>query len=121
MEPENFRAIVTDVNEKRGALLNIRGGEYGKVQDQLTSFKEIAGIWNILHPEKELLPSNVAEILTILKQIRNANLARQDANPFSPKREDTHLDYHNYLDLQAACEVDEIEQDQINALRKDKT
>ena len=109
MESKTFKAIVQEINEKRISLLGSRGEQYAKEFDQLTSFKEVAAIWNILHPEKMLIPSNIAELLVILKQIRDANLSRQDANPLSEKREDTILDYHNYLDLKLACEIDELQ------------
>ncbi len=109
MNSARLRDLVGTLNEKRVSLIVDRGREYAKDSDQLSSFKEIASIWNILHPDKELKASNVAELLVILKFIRSVNLSRQDPNTETPQRYDTIVDWHNYIDLMMGCQMDERE------------
>ena len=117
MDPAKFQQLVDGVEAERKSLLGLRGEEYAKDFDQLTSFKEVSAIWNILHIDKILLPSDIAEILVILKQMRLVNLKRQDLNPETVKFKDTYLDLHNYIDLQVACLLDERDSS-TNALRE---
>lgn len=95
MKSDTFLNQVHDTNTRRELLLQKRGQEYAKDSDQLSSFKEMSAIWNTLHPSQLLSPTDIAEILVILKLMRFANLR---SSAFS-SLDDTMQDLHNYLDL----------------------
>ena len=116
MHPTEFRDLVEDINNKRVSLLGERGQEYAKEADQVSSFKELAALCNILKVFKEdVKPSQMGHVLIQLKVMRYHNLIKQGLPPTHPKVMDTLLDLHNYEDLTAACELDEKSGAKVNA------
>ncbi len=104
MHKDDLAKLVDGVNETRRHVLLERTDSYADEDDAISNFKRIAAIWNNLHPVVPLKPSDIAEILSILKQVRVAQrtmTAEQIA--------DSNVDWHNYLDLRAACVADEEE------------
>jgi len=105
MKTEVFKNLVDSVNDQRLGLIGIRGTEYAKVSDQVSSFKEVAQMAKVLDIVPGMKPSQFAYVMVLLKLMRNSNLKNED--PYSERRWDTILDLHNYIDLAIACELDE--------------
>lgn len=110
MNKASFDVYVKEVNERRVKILGDRGEEYDKPEiDTLTCFKKTAAIANALEVAgcKTFKGSDIASILVIVKQVRDANLKQNGKVVYDPVRLDTVLDWHNYVDLKTANEADE--------------
>jgi len=107
-----FYGFVKEVDERRFSTLGDRGAKYDNSEtDVLGSFKKVAAIANILEVAgcSNFKGSDIANILMILKQVRDANMKKNGQGIYDPTRLDTLVDWHNYLDLRSANEADELE------------
>ena len=110
MQEQKFNQLVTDGNERRGKILFKKGSDYDKIEsDRLSSFKKVAVIANQLEVAgcTNFKGSDIANILLILKQVRDANLRQSGRPAQNESRMDTNDDWHNYIDLKLANEMDE--------------
>ena len=108
-EPE-FNKMVTEGNERRTKMMFKKGSDYDKIDsDRLSSFKEVAIIANTLRVAgcTTFKGSDIANILLILKQVRDANIRSSGRPTQNESRIDTNDDWHNYIDLKLANEIDE--------------
>jgi hypothetical protein len=112
MKEEKFNKLVTEGHNRRAAIMLKKGSDYDKIEaDRLSSFKKVAIIANELEVAgcTTFKGSDIANILLILKQVRDANI-RQSGRPVqNESRQDTLDDWHNYIDLKLANEIDEEE------------
>jgi hypothetical protein len=110
MKNEFFNRLVFEGQKRRFEILLRKGSDYDKIDsDRLSSFKKVAAIANTLEVAGciNFKGSDIANILLILKQVRDANI-RQSGRPVqNESRVDTNDDLHNYIDLKFGCEVDE--------------
>ena len=112
MYNREFGELVIATDMARRKLLFERGTSYdGGSDDQLWSFKKTAAIANILGVAGSDLfrGSDIANILLILKQVRESNMNLTSIPATDDRRVDTVLDWHNYIDLKRANELDEEE------------
>jgi hypothetical protein len=112
MKEERFNQLVTEGADRRAKLMLKKGSDYDKIEaDRLSSFKKVAVIANQLEVAgcTNFQGSDVAHILLILKQVRDANLRQSGRTAQNESRMDTNDDWHNYIDLKLANEIDEEE------------
>lgn len=110
MKNDKFTELVTSGAERRAAMLLKKGSDYDQIdKDRLSSFKKVAHIANELEVAgcTQFKGSDIANILLILKQVRDANLKTSGRTAQNESRVDTVDDMHNYIDLKLANEVDE--------------
>lgn len=108
MKAEQFKEYILAMDGEREKVLIDRGDNYSKNVDTLANFKDVATIWNVLHPQDIMDPEGIAEILAILKQVRLANMIRSDRGYSDPSVKDTIIDQHNYIDLRVGCLIDRL-------------
>jgi hypothetical protein len=112
MKNDRFLKLVEDRITRCKNLLFKKGSDYDKVdQDRLSSFKKVAAIANELEIDNFTghTGSGVANMLFVLKQVRDANLKHSNRPPQNESRTDTLDDMVNYIDLMVANEEDEFE------------
>jgi len=113
MKEEVFKKLVTEGATRREGILLKKGSDYDKIDsDRLSSFKESAIIANTLRVAgcTNFKGSDIANILLILKQVRDANIRSSGRPTQNESRIDTNDDWHNYIDLKLANEIDEQEE-----------
>tara|TARA_Y100000310_G_scaffold345740_1_gene469088 strand:+ start:8761 stop:9114 length:354 start_codon:yes stop_codon:yes gene_type:complete len=109
MEWKEFEEITLAAQTKRAEIMRLKGEDYDKKDgDRLSSFKEVATILNVLQSEgrTDHTSVGVAEVLFVLKLVRDFNLQQSGANSNNESRADSQGDAHNYLDLRFALECD---------------
>ncbi len=107
MDNETFESLIKQWDEKRLAIITRKGKDYDQVEtDRLSSFKKVAAICKELEVNCTT-PSGIADVLLILKLVRDANLKVSGKSPQNESVEDTVLDAHNYIDLRQCCRIDE--------------
>lgn len=113
MKYEEFYKILSESIERRGAIMGVHGEDYGKdkkrsVEDMLSTFKEVAKILNVLRVDFYMVHTaiGVAEMLIVLKMVRNTNMKLKGESISNPTRVDSNDDMHNYMDLAFALELD---------------
>jgi hypothetical protein len=108
MNTEQLDSLVTKSQSRRRAILSRKGKDYDKEEDRLSSFREVASILNTLKTDgySGHTASGIAQMLLILKLVRDANLKEGGTTPENESRQDTLDDAHNYLELYEACELD---------------
>ena len=112
MKETDFNKLVTDGSGRREKILLKKGSDYDKIDsDRLSSFKKVATIANELEVAgcTTFKGSDIANILLILKQVRDANICSSGRPTQNESRIDTNDDWHNYIDLKLANEIDEEE------------
>ena len=117
MDSEEFDEIFRESQERRAKMMGIRGQDYDEsnddqlssFRDRLSSFREVAAILNILHSDghDKHTASGVAEVLLVLKLVRDFNLKHSEGEVEGESRRDNQDDAHNYLDLRYAIEWDQ--------------
>lgn len=110
MHKDQFYNMVELGNAQRVGILHERGKTYDSDdKDMLLSFKNTAKIANIFEVAgcTNFNGSSIADILVILKQVRDVNAKTHGLGISGVDRTDIHDDLHNYLDLKRANEIDE--------------
>jgi hypothetical protein len=111
MKKEAFNNMVIAQMKRCSELLLERGNTYSQFDvDALSAFKKTADIANALEVGgyKGYTGAVIANILFILKQVRDANQKRVGISPASTQATDTLDDMINYIYLMHANEFDQV-------------
>jgi hypothetical protein len=117
MNNQEFEQIVEQINTQRTALMRGKTHDYDLASDRLASFKQVAAIAKVLQVNCHT-GSGIATVLLILKMVRDANLKSSGTAPSNESRNDTVIDWHNYIDLKLANEHDEAIEEAAKAVWK---
>lgn len=110
MKQEQIVKYVGDINVARMKLIEKRNTDYSEqdIDNGLSNFHDVSSICQTLGIN--IVASEVAMVLGILKLVRDANKKRLGESPDSEVRSDNSVDFHNYMDLAALCELEERRQ-----------
>ncbi len=111
MKQQEIVEYAEKINDRRMALLTKRNTDYSEqdVDNGLSNFHDVSTIAKILGIN--IKASEVAMVQGILKMVRDANKKRLGELPTTEVRSDNSVDFHNYFDLSALCELEERRRD----------
>ncbi len=107
MKQEQIVGYAETINSARMKLLTKRNTDYSEQDEDngLSNFHDVSTIAKTLGIN--IKASEVSMVLGILKLVRDANKKRLGELPTTEVRGDNAVDYHNYMDLAALCELEE--------------
>ena len=106
MDRNYVAQLMYDLAQKRIALSAKKSADYATDEDALSDFKRVHVICAQFGIDPRRSPADCALFLTVLKMDRYCNLRNKGAEPQNESTEDTILDWHNYIDLAYACDIE---------------
>lgn len=106
MNSRVYAKLVATIHDARTALSSRKSQDYAN-DDYLSNFKRMHIMCNTLNIDPRRSPADCALFLTLLKLDRWTNLRNKGTAPQNEGVIDTIYDFHNYIDLGYACDVEE--------------
>ena len=106
MNSQDYNNLVANIHIARTALSSRKSKDYAN-EDYLSNFKRMCNIAGTLDIDVRRSPADVALFLLLLKLDRWTNLRSKGAKPENEGVVDTVYDFHNYIDLGYACDVEQ--------------
>ena len=117
VENAKFLDGVVSLNKQRQEIMGKRNMEYSHDNDYSANFTDVSIMAKGLGID--VLPSQVATILVLLKMVRYANAVKNGDSPFVMV--DHIIDLHNYIDLSVLCnKVEGLDPNDCNEKLDDK-
>lgn len=106
MNTTEYAKIVGDIEESMRAITLSKRHDYADDEDVLQNFKRVSAMCKLLNIQPKESPADFALLMTVLKLDRYCNLRNKKAQPKNETVVDTVVDWHNYINLAFACDVD---------------
>ena len=106
MDSKTYSKLVDGIHKARTALSSRKSADYANA-DYLSNFKRMHTLISTLDIDPRRSPTDCAMFLLVLKLDRWTNLRSKGTAPVNESVVDTIYDFHNYIDLGYACDVEQ--------------
>lgn len=106
MNAAEYAKMVADIAGSMEAITLSKRHDYADDEDVLQNFKRVRAMCWLLNIQPKESPADFALLMTVLKLDRYCNLRNKNAQPKNETIMDTVVDWHNYINLAFACDVD---------------
>ncbi len=105
MNSKTYTKLVASIHDARTALSTRKSKDYANA-DSLSNFKRMHTLCKTLDIDPRRSPADCALFLLTLKLDRWTNLRSKGTAPQNEGVVDTVYDFHNYIDLGYACDIE---------------